>query len=205
MVTYYWPRLRSVQGQKVWLKLWSSGFFYLTLEVLLHTTYTVSFQISTQYYSTVTTLATALRFSLFLLFVYQIRHASKVTTTFGASSTGSSNKSSNNTSKYAEDNLPSYNSQSKPRPQQESYHLNHVGPSMPLIALDTSQPVRGPISPPSQQRNQNYLPYQQVPEPTAASPMTVGGRHVAFSHAEEGVPVSRMLPPERDEKYYQNL
>ncbi|KAI8849704.1 hypothetical protein BC829DRAFT_391009 [Chytridium lagenaria] len=93
MVKFYWPKLRAIKGTKViWFKLWSSGFFYLTLEVLLHACYTISFQISSNYYVSVTTLATALRYSLFLLFVYQIRHASKMNTVLETGSTVASSQ-----------------------------------------------------------------------------------------------------------------
>ncbi|KAJ3212110.1 hypothetical protein HDU67_004068 [Dinochytrium kinnereticum] len=243
MFSYYWPRLRVIQGTKLFMKLWSSGFFYLVLEVLLHCCYTISFQISSIYYSAVTTVATALRFSLFLLFVYQIRHASKVTTTFSSETGSSSNKSSthNNTnpnlSKHGDaDPLPTYHNNNLHHNGSTSKSQN--GLSMPLVALDSSQPLRGGQHSQSKSQNSSFstggyyhqdartvqvhppaqLPYQQVPEPQPTSPVQ---KHVAFGDLREqrgdvqgafytpgeGVYARgpRNLPPERDERYYDNL
>ncbi|KAJ3114054.1 hypothetical protein HDU96_002593 [Phlyctochytrium bullatum] len=230
MMSYYWPRLKSIQGSKLWLKLWTSGFFYLTLEVLLHCCYTVSFKISSIYYSSATTVATALRHSLFLLFVYQIRHASKVATTFGNSDTGSSSKSSNHLSSHSHHGGGG------------NHHSRHATVDMdhkpvPLTTFDTSNTAPAP----HHTVPHSYPAKHETVRGIGASPAKLGGS-VSSSHTNStvfypynpasltqpsavltsptaygsspqnggleyrsGLSPTRTLPPEREERYYQNL
>ncbi|KAJ3109499.1 hypothetical protein HDU97_005156 [Phlyctochytrium planicorne] len=232
VITYYWPRVRSARGTKLWYKLWSSGFFYLIVEVLLHCCYTISFQVSSVYYSAVTTLATALRYALFLLFIYQIRNAAKQITTLGASETGSSsgNKSSrhlsahdhhsqdqiklskripanNNNAAEKSVTVPLERNPSAPGFTSPSYvHQLSVGSQNPLSSSFSGSTVSFATSGASGSNGNGIRPppnavWQNSNQVAAAR----GGYPNEEPHGLYRNNSVRILPPERDERYYDNL
>ncbi|KAI9088194.1 hypothetical protein DFS34DRAFT_620832 [Phlyctochytrium arcticum] len=78
---YYFPRLKPVaddpKSRGTVTRLFTSGLIYLFLECVLHLGFTVLYQSIPKYYTSANNVATAVRYSIFLTFVFQIRNASE--------------------------------------------------------------------------------------------------------------------------------
>ena len=77
---YYIPLLKTLESHKFYKFFWSSGLLYLILETFLSCLYTFAYTIPffRPYYTAISNIGTALRYSLFLVFLYQIRNTCKV-------------------------------------------------------------------------------------------------------------------------------
>ncbi|KND00078.1 uncharacterized protein SPPG_04420 [Spizellomyces punctatus DAOM BR117] len=76
---YYFPkllRLRSTSTTKiVFSRFFTGGLLYLALECVLHLGYTVLFYITPEHQTSANSVTTAVRYAIFLVFIFQIRNA----------------------------------------------------------------------------------------------------------------------------------
>ncbi|KAJ3023764.1 hypothetical protein HKX48_001292 [Thoreauomyces humboldtii] len=75
---FYFPKIKDLHDNNrfSFARLMASGILYLFAESLLHLAFLVLFKITPTYYSSLTGVVSAVRYMLFLVFVYQIRDAS---------------------------------------------------------------------------------------------------------------------------------